>query len=108
MLQNTNQRRNKDDRAENKKEEAELVFIDQTTENKIGADAGIAHQVSEHTRQTRDQVDTRLAVQQNPCQRNLNHQDLQHITQFNTAFVVANQPANTEYHYKTQQEMQNI
>ena len=72
MLQNPDQRRDKDDRAENFQEEESQAFVIHIAENKVCPFVCKAEKFFEHLGEAFHKTQTDIRVQEEPCQQNFN------------------------------------
>jgi hypothetical protein len=85
MLQNTDQRGDEDDRAQNLQEEERQTFVVHFTEDKVGPFVGESEQFFEHLGEAFHKTQTNVGVQEEPRKQNFNDQQLNNIT--NTNFL---------------------
>ncbi len=91
MLQNADQRGDKDDRAEHVQEEEGETFVIHVAEHEIGAFARILEQMIEQTGEALHEPETRLGVEEEPRQQHFNDQKLDNVANTNTFTVVADE-----------------
>ena len=106
MLQNTNQRGNEDDRAQNFQEEESQAFVVHVAEDKVCPFIGKAEEFFEHLGEALHKTQTNVRVQEEPGQQHFNDKQLNDITNTNLLTVVADQQGQNSHHYDRENKVQ--
>ena len=106
MLQNTNQRRNKDDRAQNLQEEERQAFVVHVAEDEVCPFVGETEEFFKHLREALHKTQTNVRVQEEPGQQHFNDKQLNDITNTNLLTVVADQQGQNGHHYDRENKVQ--
>ena len=106
MLQDTDQRRNEDDRAQDFQEEEGQTFIVHATEDKVGPFISKAEKFFEHLGEASDKTQTDIGVQEEPGQQHFNNQKLNNVTNADLFAVRTDQQGQNSYHNERENKMQ--
>ena len=106
MLQNTDQRGNEDDRAQNLKEEEGQTFVVHAAEHEVCPFVGKAEKFFKHLGEAFHKTQTNIGVQEEPGQQDFNDKQLNNITNTDLLAVMADQQGQYSHHNDREDKMQ--
>ncbi len=106
MLQNADQSRNEDDRAQNLEEEEGQAFIVHAAEHEVCPFVGKPEEFFKHLGKSFHKTQTNIGVEEEPGQQDFNDKQLNNITNTDLLAVMADQQGQYSHHNDREDKMQ--